>query len=173
HNFGYFLPMAMREEVGYMLKGVSDKKHKELSPEEIFDLFDNEYINVFDDIDVTDAIFHKTSNFKESGRMIAEIDVDILGESYHLKGEGNGRLDAVSNALRHSPYNIAKYNFVTYQEQALESESDSRAAAYVAISDDKGWVYWGVGLHDDIIAASINALVSALNRFNKISHFVK
>ena len=62
---------------------------------------------------------------------------------------------------------------MTYQEQALESESDSRAAAYVAISDDKGWVYWGVGLHDDIIAASINALVSALNRFNKISHFVK
>ncbi len=173
HNYGYFLPMAMREEVGYMLKGISDKKHKELSPEEIFDLFDNEYINVFDDIDVTDAVFHKTTNFKENGRMIAEIDVDILGESYHLKGEGNGRLDAVSNALRHSPYNIAKYNFVTYQEQALESESDSRAAAYVAISDDKGWVYWGVGLHDDIIAASINALVSALNRFNKISHFVK
>ena len=98
--------------------------------------------------------------------------MDIDGETYHLTGDGNGRLDAVSNALRKTPYNF-KYDFVTYSEHALESESDSRAAAYVAISDANGWVYWGVGIHDDIIYASVNALVSAINRMNKISHFVK
>lgn len=171
HNFGYILPKQMREEVGYMVKGVSDRQHKELSPDEIFDLFDEEYINMFDPIDITDATFRRNSNYKDGTEISVKIDVDINGETYHLQGEGNGRLDAVSNALRKTPYSF-RYDFVTYSEHALESESDSRAAAYVAISDVNGWVYWGVGLHDDIIYASVNALVSAINRMNKISHFV-
>lgn len=172
HNFGYTIPTKMREEIGYMVKGVSDKQHKELSPDEIFELFDNEYINVFDPIDITDATFKRMSDYKDGTDINVEIDVDISGETYHLSGEGNGRLDAVSNALRKAPYTFS-YDFVTYSEHALESESDSRAAAYVAISDSNGWVYWGVGLHDDIIYASVNALVSAINRMNQISHFVE
>ncbi|MDD4366154.1 MAG: 2-isopropylmalate synthase [Eubacteriales bacterium] len=172
HNFGYTIPAKMREEVGYMVKGVSDRKHKELQPEEIFDLFDEEYINVFAPVDITDATFKKISGYKNNNGMSVDIDVDISGKAYHLHADGNGRLDAVSKALSQSPYTF-DYEFVTYSEHALESESDSRAAAYVAISDSKGWLYWGVGLHEDIIFASINALVSAINRMNKINHFVE
>jgi len=172
-NFGYEIPLKMREEVGYMMKGISDHRHKELKPDEIFEIFDNEYINVFDTIDITNATFKKMSeDYKTNNVMHVAIEVSIAGKGYHLEADGNGRLDAVSNALRKSPYNF-NYEFVTYSEHALESESDSRAAAYVAISDENGWVYWGVGLHDDIIFASINALVSAINRMDKISHFVK
>ena len=54
--------------------------------------------------------------------------------------------------------------FVTYEEHALESESNARAAAYVAMKDKSGSVYWGVGVHNDIIYASLNALMSAINR---------
>ncbi|MDD5986310.1 MAG: 2-isopropylmalate synthase [Eubacteriales bacterium] len=172
HNFGYSIPKKMREEIGYMIKGISDHQHKELRPDEIFEAFDDEYINVFDPVDITDATFKRLSGYKDDNHIAVAIDVDIDGETYHLTGDGNGRLDAVSNALRKTPYNF-KYDFVTYSEHALESESDSRAAAYVAISDANGWVYWGVGIHDDIIYASVNALVSAINRMNKISHFVK
>lgn len=170
-NFGYDIPVKMREEIGYMIKGVSDHQHKELKPEEIHQLFEDEYVNVFQPVDITDATFHRLSQYKEDNHMITSIDVKIAEESYHLTGEGNGRLDAVSNALRQSPYNFT-YDFVTYSEHALESESDSRAASYVAIADTKGNVFWGVGLHDDIIYASVNALVSAINRMNKTSHFV-
>ena len=171
HNYGYMLPQAMREEVGYLFTNISDKGHKELSPEEIYDTFEDEYINVFDEIDITEATFKKHPDFKNKEIFMCEIEVTIHGVNYSLKGEGNGRLDAVRKALRTSPYPF-EYDFITYQEHALESESDSRAAAYVAISDKRGWVYWGIGLHDDIAYASINALVSALNRYNKISHFV-
>jgi len=43
-KYGITLPMAMRESVGYMIKGVSDKEHKELSPEDIYQIFEDKYI---------------------------------------------------------------------------------------------------------------------------------
>jgi len=93
--------------------------------------------------------------------------VEISGQKYSLHANGNGRLDAVSNALKTSPYKF-DYTFVTYSEHALSSDSTSLAAAYVAIADSKGKNFWGVGTHEDIIFASIKALVSALNRQNSI-----
>ena len=87
----------------------------------------------------------------------------IDGETYQLTGAGNGRIDAIMNALRKGPNRI-DCEFVTYEEHALESESNSRAAAYVAMKDKKGNVYWGVGVHNDIIYASLHALMSAINR---------
>ena len=170
-NFGYHIPTKMREEVGYMVKGISDKKHKELTPDEVFATFKDEYLNVFSPIDITDATFEKNSTYKDDDGYTVTMKVTIADTEYEFKASGNGRLDAVSNALKQSPYTF-DYTFMTYQEHALDADSSSRAAAYVAISDSKGWIYWGVGIHQDIILASINALVSALNRQNKIRHFI-
>ena len=96
----------------------------------------------------------------------------IDGKSYNLEAEGNGRLDAVSNALRKTDYHF-DYKFITYSEHAISADSNSKAAAYVCIADANGNNYWGIGTHADIILASVNALVSALNRMNKKIHFVK
>lgn len=171
-NYGFELPKAMREEVGYMIKDISDKAHKELSPEEIFEAFRNEYINDFNPIDITDATFKKISTYKADDGMIVEMRVNINGEVYEFTAEGNGRLNAINNALKMTPYNF-DYTLVTYSEHALESSSSSRAAAYICIADSEGGQYWGVGTHEDIILASVNALVSALNRENKVRKFVK
>ena len=104
--------------------------------------------------------------------MIAAIKVRIKDKEYELEALGNGRLDAISNALRKSPYTF-DYKFVTYYEHALESDSTSKAIGYICIEDHDGNVFWGVGTHDDIILASVNALVSALNRQNRVDKFVK
>jgi 2-isopropylmalate synthase len=96
----------------------------------------------------------------------------IDGQVYNLEAEGNGRLDAVSNALRKTEYHF-DYKFITYSEHAISADSNSKAAAYVCIADKDDNYYWGVGTHADIILASVNALVSALNRMNKKIHFVK
>ena len=93
----------------------------------------------------------------------ADVQAEAGGRIYELSGEGNGRLDAIMNALRKGPYKI-DCDFVTYEEHALESESNARAAAYVALKDKKGSMHWGVGVHNDIIYASVNALLSAINR---------
>ena len=104
--------------------------------------------------------------------MIVDMHVDIKGEVYEIHAEGNGRLNAINNGLKKTPYNF-DYSLVTYTEHALETRSSSRAASYICIQDSEGNHYWGVGTHEDIILASVNALVSALNRENKIRKFVK
>ena len=171
-NYGFHIPVKMREEIGYMVKGVSDHSHKELTPAEVYETLKNEYINKFNPIDITDATFRKNSTYKGDDGYTVDIHVNIAGTEYFFTASGNGRLDAVSNALRQSKLYSFDYTFVTYAEHALEAESNSRAAAYVAIADANGKVYWGVGMHEDIILASINALVSAINRLNQVSHFI-
>ena len=171
-NFGYVIPQQMREEIGYMVKDISDKEHKELTPVEVYQAFAREYVNVFDPIDITDATFRKASDFKSNDGMIAKIEVRIAGDEFQFEAVGNGRLDAISNALKMSPYTF-DYKFVTYSEHALTAESSSKAAAYVCIEDSDNNVFWGVGTHEDIILASVNALVSALNRQNRKDHFVE
>ena len=157
-NYGYDIPKKMREEIGYLMKHISDEAHKELSPAEIHRIFQQQYVNRKDKISIEDATFSRGEN----DIMKVSIEATIYGEHLSLKGEGNGRLDAVTTALRSSHYSL-EYDFVTYHEHALESESNSRAASYVAISKD-GETFWGVGIHNDIIYASINALISAINR---------
>ncbi len=172
NNFGFDLPKAMREEVGYMIKGISDRTHKELTPKEIYNIFEKEYINNFNTIDITDATFRKMSTYKANDGMIVDMHVEIDGEVYEITAAGNGRLNAVNNALKKTPYRF-DYSLLNYTEHALETSSSSSAAAYICIAGREGKQYWGVGTHSDIILASVNALVSALNRKNAVEHFIK
>lgn len=174
HNFGFDIPKAMRSEVGYMMKEISDHNHEELEPQEIYDAFAKEYINDFDPLDITDATFGHLSSTKEEddSSVSVKMRVVINDEVFHLDAEGNGRLDAVSNALKKTNYHF-DYKFITYSEHAISADSNSKAASYVCIADVNGNTYWGVGTHTDIILASVNALVSALNRMNKKIHFIK
>ena len=79
-----------------------------------------------------------------------------------LTGSGNGRLDAVNNAF--DSILMGKYTIDTYEEHAIGTGSNSKACAYIGLSDSYGNITWGVGIHDDIINASIIALISAINR---------
>ncbi len=157
HNFGYVLPAKMREAVGYTVKNVSDRSHKELSPAEVLEIFTNEYVNINTHLNLVDYHFIRTAD-----AIKAIVTVETNGEKFDIAAEGNGRLDAVSNALK--KHMGIEYSNLTYSEHALTSESNSKAVTYVSITSLDGKVYWGAGVHDDIIAASICALVSAINR---------
>ena len=157
HNFGYTLPAKMREYVGYNVKNVSDHAHKELSAAEVLEIFTSEYVNINTPISLLDYHF-----VRKADTMKAILTIDQNGEAIDISGEGNGRLDAVSNALKRH-FGIG-YSNLTYTEHALTSESTSKAVTYVSITCDDGKISWGAGVHDDIIAASICALVSAINR---------
>ncbi len=155
HNFGLNLPAKMREAMGYAAKAVSDEKHKELLPQEIFELFKEKFEDIKTPYNITEV------HFKQHNGIIAEVTVDCRGESKVAIAAGNGRLNAVSNALK-KQFRL-EYDLITYTEHALEQSSSSRAIAYVGIRDKEGQMFWGAGVDQDIIRASINALLTAIN----------
>ena len=157
-RFGYNIPKKMREDFGYMVKGVSDHLHKELQPDEIFNIFKDNYINIESPLKMLEA------HFEQKDGIIAHVTLEMNGERKVLTGSGNGRLDAATNAFRDALLN--KYTIETYEEHAISTGSNSKACAYIGLSDAYGNVTWGVGIHDDIINASIIALISAINRIS-------
>lgn len=162
-KYGYDLPPKMREDFGYTVKGVSDREHKELLPDEVYRIFREQYVNFFTPIDVIEAHFRQGDKETSSkSGLTATITVKCGDTVNEYTAQGNGRLDAVSNAIKE---NLGlSYNILTYKEHALETGSNSQAVAYVAIQYGDGQISWGAGIHDDIMAASVNALVSAINR---------
>lgn len=156
HQFGYDLPKKMREDVGYTVKSISDHAHAELSPDEVLKAFTENYININTPIKLIDYHFFRSESIK------VMLTVEINGETKEVIANGNGRLDAVSNAVRDSLG--VSFSELTYEEHALTIGSSSQAISYVGITLDNGKLVWGAGVNDDIIAASINALFSAINR---------
>ena len=155
-RFGFNIPKKMREDFGYIVKGVSDHLHKELQPDEIFNIFKDTYVNIEEPMKMTEA------HFEQKDGIIAHVTVERDGETTVLTGKGNGRLDASTNAFEEVM--MGKYTIETYEEHAISTGSNSKACAYIGLSDAYGHTTWGVGIHDDIINASIIALVSAINR---------
>ncbi|MDD3362801.1 MAG: 2-isopropylmalate synthase [Hespellia sp.] len=158
-NFGIGLPEKLKEEVGYLVKDVSDKAHKELTPDWIYHIFEDNYI-------LTRPVFHLDEcHFKQEDGILAEATIHHAGENRVITANGNGRLDAVSNAIKH--YFGISYEVSTYEEHSLTRGSSSKAVAYVGITCHKK-KYWGVGIDADIIKASIAALTVAVNKIEEI-----
>ena len=155
-NYGIQLPAPMRESVSYYMKSISDHAHKELLPNEIYELFMDAFMNVQTPIELLD--YH----FERDAHLHADLHVRYQGQELAISGDGNGRLDAAANALRQ--HLDRTFEIQDYSEHALSSGSTSKAVAYVKILDCTNKEQWGVGLHDDIIQASLYALCSALNR---------
>lgn len=156
-KYGYLLPKAMKEDVGYTIKGYSDHQHKELQPDEVKDLFKQDYINISMPIKYIECHFQQIDGIR------CELTMEREGVHKVYHGQGNGRLDAISNALKRH-FHI-DYSLITYEEHAITRGSNSKACAYVGIQmKESGKVYWGAGIQDDIIEASAYALISAVNR---------
>lgn len=159
--YGYNLPKKMREDVGYTIKNISDHLHAELKLDEVLRAFTEQYINRQDKLELLEARFQQEEN-----RMRANLTVRFNGTTSHCTDIGNGRLDAVSNALMdHFGFS---YTDLTYTEHALTVDStrksDAKAVSYVSVRFSDGKIAWGAGQDDDIMLASVRALFCAINR---------
>ncbi len=151
------LPAKMREVFGYHVKSVSDHAHKELTPLEVYNIFMENYVNI-----ETALKMPEWSDRQLGGGIEATVKVSFNGENAEITALGNGRLDAVSNAIKSVMGD--SYDLDSYTQHALEDATSSQAASYVSVKDKSGKVFWGVGIDSDIIVSSIKALVSAVNR---------
>ena len=159
NKYGYDLPKKMREDLGYTVKNVSDRKHKELSPEEVYKIFKETYVNK--DCYFKLPEYHFTQ--LKDGIIRADITIESDEGTQTASAEGNGRFDAICNAIK-SIMNTP-YSDLSYGEHALETGSKSRAVAYVGITMPGTDKIWGAGIDNDIIVASVKALISAINRW--------
>lgn len=157
--YGISLPDKMKEEFGYLVKDVSDKEHSELDPERIYDIFKTTYR------DVDCAFYIPECHFRQHNGIEADVTICFNQESTTITANGNGRLDAVSKAIK-KHFGIT-YELTEYTEHSLSRGSSSKALAYVGITSHEKLI-WGIGMDEDIIKASINALTAAVNRANLV-----
>lgn len=135
------------------------KAHEELTPDNVYHIFEDHYINAKPIFSVDEC------HFKQEDGIVAEATIHHNGSNRKITGVGNGRLDAVSNAIKH--YFDIEFELAFYEEHSLTKGSSSRAVAYVGVISNKKR-YWGVGVDADIIKASIEALVVAVNKLDSV-----
>lgn len=155
-SYGLKIPYKMREDLGYAVKDVSDKAHSELSPEEIYDIFIKRYK------DHTPVFEVKGCHFRQEDGITATVNIIQDGKKNLVETTGNGRLNAVSNAF--AEFFDKPCEIICYEEHALQAGSDSSAIAYVGIKGKDNQMHFGIGIDPDILRASIDALITAMNR---------
>ncbi|GLC81770.1 2-isopropylmalate synthase [Lacrimispora brassicae] len=154
-SYGVQMPYKMNEEFGYFAKKISDKKNKELSAEEIYQIYAQQYID-FSPIFKIDCV---KINIQETHEVTLTILQDNKGVT--IRGNGNGSLNAISNTLK--KHFAVEYDLEVYEEHSMGKNSMALASAYIGISQG-GKFYWGSGVDNDIIKASACALAVAINK---------
>ena len=164
-NFGYDLPRAMHAEFGAVVQKESDRVGKELKSEQIFQLFDQEYLSVPKTYQLERHSFQEDARHGDASQVEFVGEVSYKGHAMEVWGEGNGPIDAFFNALHNLPEApIDGYQFVDYKEHAISSGSDTQAVCYIHLKAPNGQDVFGVGKSHNISRASLRAILCAINR---------
>ena len=131
----------------------------ELTPQQVFDLFDDKFINVLEP--------YGLKNFSEQQDSDQVSTVDALvtynGEEVNINGRGNGLLDAFVNGF--CKYTGIEFSISNYSEHAMKSGSDSAAITYIEITNKANkHTYIGAGVSSSVTKSSVRAVVCAFNR---------
>ena len=161
--FGFKLPKGMHREFADVIQAISEKQG-EVSPEQIMEAFRKEYLDRKEPIH-----FRKLRVDDLSDEVKSEFDTRVTvvytdaGKEKRFEAVGNGPIDAIQRGLWHEL--DRKIKILDYEEHALQSGSNSQAAAYIHVLDaETGKVTYGVGVSSNITRASARAIFSAVNR---------
>ena len=163
--FGFKLPKGMHKEFANVIQKISEKQG-EVSPDQIMDAFREEYLDKkepihFRKLNVVDLGGEKETSFDTQVTVIYT-DHDVEKE---FTAVGNGPVDAVKRGLKEAL--DVDIKILDYEEHALQSGSNSQAAAYIHLLDvENGAVTYGVGVSSNITRASVRAIFSAINRLH-------
>ncbi len=161
--FGFKLPKSMHREFANVIQKISEKQG-EVSPDQIMEQFRMEYLERKEPLH-----FRKLRVDDLSDEITSEFDTKVTvlytdhGVDMSFEAVGNGPIDAVKRGLQEKLGEEMK--ILDYEEHALQSGSNSQAAAYIHLLDvDAGSVTYGVGVSSNITRASVRAIFSAMNR---------
>ena len=165
-NFGYELPKAMHPEFGAIVQQETDAVGKEISPQRVFELFKENYIDATAPYQLVRHAFEESTD--ESGRSHVKFTGTLRHKEtvFDVCGEGNGPIDAFFNAIHGQK--MDRFTFVNYTEHAISDGSDSQAVAYIQLKDESGRNIFGVGIDHNINLAPLRGILSAINRWVKL-----
>jgi 2-isopropylmalate synthase len=159
-DYGIELPKTMRPEVGAVINKRADELERELSPEEVHQVFREDFIEKTEPYELV-SFRSETIDDTEEGIM-ALAEVRHNGEVKKIRGTGNGPIQAFVRAIRDTFGE--DFDFLDYHEHALGTGARARAIAYVQIKPTGERSIYGAGIDASIDVASIKATLSALNR---------
>ena len=161
-QFGYKLPKGMQREFADYIQTLSEKEG-EVSPQEIFDIFQAEYVETKEPMHFKNIRTTDTENGDDSYTTLARVSYLNHGSMESFDGVGNGPIDAVISGLAEELK--IKVKVLDYQEHALGTGSNVKAVSYIHLLDEtSGQTSYGVGLSSNITRSSIRGLFSAVNR---------
>lgn len=163
-EYGIIAPKNMHPFIGELIKIHADKLQRELSPQEIFNIFAETWLYTKSPLNVLEiSERHVEGERGVEGTELVDATATITWneKKYVITASGNGPLDAFVNALRKTsaPY----FNITSFHEHSIGSGSDTQAMAYVQITYEDGRSFWGVGKSSNVGRAGIAAVVSAIN----------
>ena len=161
-EFGFRLPKDMHPEFASVIQRLSDQTGEEISSQQIYETFQEEYIRRSRPFKLKRADFHGNEvGDDDQTETESTVMIEVNGEEKRLNGRGNGPVDAFSHSLKET--GLADFSLSAYHEHALDQGADSKAVAYVKVETAAG-SFFGAGVDSNISIAPIKALLSALNR---------
>jgi 2-isopropylmalate synthase len=161
-EFGYQLPKAMHVEMGKIIKNLADECGEELSGTEIFQAFEQEYLDRDEPFALESFSVEEASRQGGSKVVACTARITVDGIARELHGSGNGPIDAFVQALNQN--DIADFKVLTYTEHALGEGAEAQAIAYIQIQVSSGMTFFGAATDTNIELAAVKAVLSALNR---------
>ncbi len=162
--FGIAAPKAMHPVIGAVIKAQADELQRELSPNEVYDIFAETWLYTkapLNVLEITERHIEGERGTDLPEQVAGMATVEWEGKRYAIAANGNGPLDAFVSAMKQTP--APAFNITSFHEHSIGSGSDTQAMAYVQITKENGEEAWGVGKSSNVGRAGIAAVVSALN----------
>ncbi|CAA9384489.1 MAG: 2-isopropylmalate synthase, partial [uncultured Ramlibacter sp.] len=160
-EYGLELPRRLQIEFSQVVQGVMDATGKELSAQQLFELFEREY-GVRSIPAPQHQVLEETRGAAGACVKLAA-DVQVAGRSLRIEGMGNGPIDAFVVGLSAATGDAVRV--LDYHEHAIGSGADAQAVAYLELRVGAQTLF-GVGMDANIVSASLKAIVSGLQRAN-------
>ncbi len=156
NKFGFELPRWLQIEFSRVVQKVTEVSGQEIKPDEIWELFNQHYLNSDKVISLEDFSIKKAE-----GRETFNAKIDYFGKELSISGEGDGVLNALVTGLKEAIK--IDFEIMEYGEHALGQGADAEAVTYIQLKCD-GRRYSGVAISNDIIASSLNAFMGAASQ---------
>jgi 2-isopropylmalate synthase len=156
-EYGLVLPRRLQIEFSPIVQAVTDSSGKEVTASQIWELFQKEYV-VQEGHEYQYRGHHLVTATDGSDGELLTLNIVRNGQPMQLAGRGNGPIDALVHAL------ALPFDLLSYEEKSIGKGSEAKAAAFVEITTPSRVTLFGVGVHANIITASILAVLSAVRR---------